>query len=113
MPQVELLAGSPLAAAKTEHAGQAAVQFDHAPRPGGLMQAIHVLRDDPGQQPAALEFRDRMVPRVRGRGGNMPPATVAARPAPPPGRGTPGERLVRHRLGPPCPLRGTPALRYV
>ena len=38
------------------------MQFDHLPRARRLVQPVHVLRDDPGQQPAALEFATAWCP---------------------------------------------------
>jgi len=80
---------------------QAAVEFGHLGRgrARGLMQAIHVLGDDPGQQAAPAELGDGAVAVVRQSPGDPPPAHVAAGPVPAPGGGTPGKGLVGHRRG--------------
>ena len=75
-PIVQLAAGGALPARQAEHPVEAAVQLDHLPRAGRLMQTVHVLRDDAGQQAAPLQVGDRAVPGVGG-----------------------GPRHVRHRRG--------------
>jgi len=96
-PPVEFGARRPLPARQAEDAVQAAVQFGHLGRSCRLVQAVHVLGDDPRQQPATAEFRDGTMTVVRHRPGDVPPAEVAAGPVPAPGGGAPGEGLVCHR----------------
>ena len=88
------------------------MQLDDSPRASRLMQAVDILGDDPGQQPAALEFRDRVMARVRGSADHVPPPVMTARPVPAAGRGAAGERLVRHGLGPPRHPGGPSVVRY-
>ena len=72
-----------------------------AARARGLVQAVHVLGDDPGQQPAAAQLGDGAVAVVGHRPGDVPPADEAAGPVPAPCRRAAGEGLVRHRRRPP------------
>ena len=53
------------------------------------------------EQAAALHLGHGLVAVVGSGPGDVPPAQVAARPVPLPGRGGAGERLVGHGLGPP------------
>ena len=80
------------------------MQFGHGRsahhRARRLVQAVHVLGDDPGQQPAAAQLGHGSVAVVRDRPGDMPPAKVAAGPVPAPGGGAADEGLVGHRR---CP----------
>src|ERR1035437_2657287 len=84
----------PAPARQAQNPGQAAVQFGHLGRAGRLVQAVHVLGDDPGPQPAAAELGERSMTRVRPLLGYVPPAEVAAGPVPAPGGRAPGEGLV-------------------
>ena len=77
------------------------MQLDDVLRAGRLVQPVDVLGDDSVQQAAPLQLGHGVVALVRGGPGDVPPAQVAARPVPLPGRGGAGERLVCHRLGPP------------
>ncbi len=98
-PPLEVRPRRALPAGQADDPVQAAVEFGHRGRPRGLMQAIHVLGDDPGQQAALAEFGDGSVAVVRPGPGDAPPAHVAAGPVPAPGGGTPGKGLVGHRRG--------------
>jgi len=96
-PPVEFGARRALPAGQAKDPVQAAVQLGHLAGACRLVQAVHVLGDDPGQQPAATEFRDGTMTMVRHRPGDVPPAEVAAGPVPAPSGGAPGEGLVGHR----------------
>src|ERR1700730_3032851 len=102
-PLAEFLAGCAVAAAQTDDAVHAAVQLDHATGARRLVQAIDVLGDDPREQPASLELRDRVMPRVRDRASDVPPPNVATRPVPLAARGTACANLGGHRLRPAGP----------
>ncbi len=90
-----------LPAGQADDPVQAAVEFGHLGRrrARGLMQAIDVLGDDPGQQAAPAEFGDGVMAVVRDGRGDVPPAQVTARPVPAPGGGAGGKGLVGHRRG--------------
>src|ERR1700733_6672481 len=98
-------------ARQAHHPVQAAVQLGHGTAAGRLVQPVHVLGDDPAQQPVPLELGHRQVPGVRRRPGDVPPAQMAARPVPLPRRRAPGERLVGHRLPAPRQPAGPPVVR--
>jgi hypothetical protein len=68
------------AAREAPHLGQRAVQLDDAPAAGGVVQPIHVLRDDAGESPAALERGEREVGGVRARAREPHPPRGRARP---------------------------------
>jgi len=98
-PALQVRPRRALPAGQADDPVQAAVEFGHHRRARGLMQAVHVLGDDPGQQAAPAELVDGAVAVVRQSPGDPPPAHVAAGPVPAPGGGTPGKGLVGHRPG--------------
>lgn len=98
-PAVQVRPRRALPAGQADDPVQAAVEFGDLGRARGLVQAVHVLGDDPGQQATPAEFGDGAVAVVRQRPGDAPPAQVAARPVPAPGGGAPGKGLVGHRRG--------------
>jgi hypothetical protein len=98
-PALQVRPRRALPAGQADDPVQAAVEFGHVGRARGLMQAVYILGDDPGQQAAPAEFGDDAVAVVRHGPGDAPPAHVAAGPVPAPGGGTPGKGLVGHRRG--------------
>ena len=110
-PPVQLGARRPLPARQADDPVQAAVQLGDPEGARRLVQAVHVLRDDPGQQPAAAHLGHGAMTVVRHRPGDVPPAQVTARPVPAPRRLTAGEGLVRHRLRPPGQAGRAPVVR--
>src|SRR5690606_17843769 len=83
---VQLLPWGAAVAAQADDAVEAAVQLDHSSGARGLVQAVDVLRDAPGEEAASLEGGDRAMPGVGSRPRDVPPAEMAARPVPAAGR---------------------------
>ena len=102
--RVKFLARRPRPARQAHDLVQRPVQFGHGRGTRRLVQPVHVLRDDTGDEPGPLERGDGAVPGVRRRPGDVPPPEVRPRPVALPGPGRPGELLIGHRL------RGSPRL---
>ena len=78
---------------------------------GRLVQAVHVLRDDPVDHAELLQRGDRTVARVGPGVADAAPAEVTARPVAPAGQRVTGERLVGHRRTAPGRAGRPPVVR--
>ena len=88
------------AASQADDSVQAPVQVDHGVAAGLLVEAVDVLGDQRFDPSIGLDRGQRLVCRVRARGGEARPAGQAAGPVATADGGIAGERLERHRLDP-------------
>jgi hypothetical protein len=85
------------AAGQADHPVVTSVQVDDVARARVLVQQVHVLRDDPGEEVALLEPDESFVPGIRQRPVHVLPAHVVTRPVVPAELLVPHELLVGHR----------------